>query len=81
MSFIYLSNSDYKRFERYDKDLYYTQKIPFIITALGGEFEVETIDCCINLKIQLEYNMTKHSLLEGMECQILTEMLDEIISM
>lgn len=43
--------SDDKRFERHDSDLYCTQKIPFVIAALGGEIEVETIDGRANLKI------------------------------
>ncbi len=43
--------SDDKNFERRDDDLYCSQKIPFVMAALGGEVDVATIDGHATLKI------------------------------
>ncbi|MDR2435998.1 MAG: molecular chaperone DnaJ [Puniceicoccales bacterium] len=43
--------ADDRTFERRGDDLYCSQKIPFVIAALGGEVEVETIDGKCSLKI------------------------------
>lgn len=40
-----------KTFERDGDDLYCTKNIPFVIAALGGEIEVETIDGKCTLKV------------------------------
>ncbi len=40
-----------KTFERHEDDLYCTQNIPFVIAALGGEIEVDTIDGKCALKV------------------------------
>jgi molecular chaperone DnaJ len=43
--------ADDRTFERHGDDLYCSQKIPFVIAALGGEVEVETIDGKCSLRI------------------------------
>ena len=36
--------AEHKIFERHEDDLYCTKNIPFVIDAIGGEIDVETID-------------------------------------
>lgn len=49
--YISVTIEEHPMFERHDDDLYCTQKVPFVIAALGGEVEVKTIDDKCVLKV------------------------------
>ncbi|MDR0595306.1 MAG: molecular chaperone DnaJ [Puniceicoccales bacterium] len=49
--YVVVNVADDRLFERHEDDLYCSQKIPFVIAALGGEVEVVTIDGKCSLKI------------------------------
>ncbi len=49
--YIAISIAEHEIFERHENDIYCTKTIPFVIAALGGEVEVETIEGKCALKV------------------------------